>query len=74
MSLNNHIQDPSSGVKANVIEKDGYNGLYVITEELKNYKNLSVLFTNPTYGSDMAQNFADVSSTENIHNGEDNTY
>jgi len=74
MALYNYIKDPNNGKMVNVIEKDGYNGLYVITNELKEYRNKSVLFTNPTYGSDMAQNFAGVASTENVHNGEDNTY
>jgi len=76
MSINSHIQDSKYGLKASVIQKDGIKGLHVITQDYKEYKNKSVFFFNDIYGSNMNQDFATdtVASTENVHNGEDNTY
>ena len=74
MSINSFIQDGDSNIKANVENKEGINRLHVLTEPYKDFKNRSVFFTNPTYGSNMNQDFSSVASTENVHDGNDNTY
>lgn len=76
MSINSNIQDPNNGIQASVIKKDGIRGLHVISQDYKDYINRSVFFHNNTYGSNLNQDFKTdaVESTENIHNGGDNTY
>lgn len=73
MSINSHILGKDNK-HVDSIEKDGYRGLYVVSNDLKKFKNRSVFFTNPTYGSSMNNDFSVVEATEYIHNGNDNTY
>lgn len=74
MALNSVISDSLNKNQANVISKDGLEGLHVITNNLKDYKNLTSFFTNDEFGSNINQNFATSVVAENIHNGEDNIY
>lgn len=73
MSINSYIIG-KSGQHVDTVESDGYRGLCVISNDLKKFKNRSVFFTNPTYGSNMNNDFSAVVSSENLHNGNDNTY
>lgn len=52
------------------------NTLVVSTKELTTYTYKTIQFSNATYGQNMNQDFATgvVTSTENVHNGEDDTY
>lgn len=52
------------------------NTLVVSTKELTQYTYLTESFTNDIYGENMNQNFVTnvVQTTENVHNGEDNSY
>lgn len=74
MAIDNYIKDPNNGTRSNVIKKDGVNSVPVVTQPYKIHLNKSVFFTSPDYGVDMAQDFSQVDSTENIHNGNDDTY
>lgn len=74
MAIYNYIKDPSSGQISNIIEREGVNCLSVITQDYKEFLNKYVNFENPIYGIEMAQNFSDITSSENVHNGNDNTY
>lgn len=74
MSLPCEIKDAEGKYIANVIQREGINCIPVLTTEYKKYLNKSVYFQSPVYGTEMAQNFSQVGSTENVHDGNDNTY
>jgi hypothetical protein len=60
--------------KANVVKRNGDNGLVVFTENLKNQSNLFRPALNPVFGNEMAINATFSGTPDGIHNGEDNTY
>ncbi len=74
MSLDSYIKDPYDGTHATLVQQEGQNCLNVVTQEYKRYLNKSEYFINPTYGINMNQDFNQIASTENVHNGNDNTY
>lgn len=73
MAVNAHIIGKDKK-QADIIEKDGKRGIYVVSNDLKNLKNRSSFFVNPSYGSNMNRDFSIVQTAENVHNGNDNTY
>lgn len=76
MSINSHVQDPLTGKKTNVLERDETNRIPVLTERYKTYKNRSIFFTNPDFGVNLNVNGSSGGTVddEGIHNGTDNTW
>jgi len=74
MSVDANITDPRNKRKAYIDDKEGEDqALVVATRPLKEFYSKVDLFTNSTYGSEMAQIAATGSNTLNIYNGE-NSY
>lgn len=74
MALDSYIKDPFNGEQLNVIQQEGQNCIPVVTQQYKQYLNKSEYFSSPTYGIDMNQDFSQIASSENVHDGNDNTY
>lgn len=74
MAIESFIKDANGKHTANVQSREGKNCLHVLTQEYKRYLNKSEYLVSDTYGIEMAQDFTSVASTENVHNGNDNTY
>lgn len=62
-----------SGISQDVIEKDGRNGAYVLTDERRTVSPSLLAFFNPTFGIDMNINAAFSGTPEPVHNGIDST-
>jgi len=71
MTINNYITDPSTKLKAEVIENGDQKGLVVATHPYKTYENALKFFFNDNYGVDMNINTAPVGTPELVHNGID---
>ena len=74
MALNANISDAQNGIQATVVTQEGQNCLNVVTQDYKQFLNKSAYFSNPTYGININHDFSLVASTENVHDGNDNTY
>lgn len=74
MAIDSHIKDAEGKNIANVISREGLNCLSVINQDYKRYLNKSVYLQSKIYGINMNQDFSAVESTENVHDGNDNTY
>ena len=71
MSVNSHITDSGTKLKANVVDNGDRQSLVVATHPLKTYTNTLKFFTNSDYGADMNQNVTMGGTAEEVHNGID---
>jgi hypothetical protein len=60
--------------KANVVKRNGDNGLVVFTDDLKKQSNLFQPAVNPLLGNEMAINASFGGTPDGIHNGLDNVW
>lgn len=74
MALNVNIQSKNGKALNDVIEHEGVNCIPVVTQSYKHFINKNKYFESRTYGIEMAQDFTQVESTENVHNGNDDNY
>jgi len=76
VSITAHLTDPANGYVPAVDDDSGAErrALVVATRPLKTYTSELKVFTNASYGSDMAQNVTFGGSPEEVHDGTDNSY
>ena len=73
MSVNAHITDPATKIKAEVVHKDDCdcNALIVATVPLRTFDNELRFFINDDYGSDMNQGTSATGTPLEIYNADD---
>jgi len=71
MGIKAQIVDPSTGLKAEVVDEGEKNALVVATRPLKTRTNQLKFFTNPDNGSNMNIDASAGGTPEQVHNGLD---
>jgi hypothetical protein len=69
--IKTQLQDPASGLTAEVVNGEETNALAVATRSLKTYSNKVEVFINPTYGINMNIEVSFGGTPVKIHNGGD---
>ncbi|MCK5018285.1 MAG: hypothetical protein KAS32_14605 [Candidatus Peribacteraceae bacterium] len=71
MPINSHIQDPSNGLVAQVVNGEETNALVVASRPLKQFNNRVFYFFSETYGINMNLNVSFGGTPVKVHNGID---
>ncbi len=73
MTIRNHISDPSSGLKAVVVDGVDENALVVATRPLKKFENKLLFFSNPDEGVDLNIDASTGGTPVKVHDGLDSS-